>query len=120
MKGVLLLKTLRQVHYLKKLSRGLTSWYEKEKVGITDDFEDYDDDEDDDTSYCSTDDANATDEKFEMDADDDDEDCNSIKHDLRLNLSLDDGRISTDFGCESGDDRECVICKDGTDNSDSF
>ena len=68
MKGVLLFRTLRQVHYFIKLGRGLSSKYEEEEEGkpgeiavggvldssdeiIIDDNEEDDDDDDDNSLY---------------------------------------------------------------------
>jgi len=95
MKGVLLLKTLRQVHYVRKLSRSLTSKYEDDKE-IEQELIDNDDD-DDDLSVCSIE-LQSLVEKLdgiqEIGDDDDDDDDPLINYDLRLNLSMDDERLS--------------------------
>ncbi len=103
MKGVLFLKTLRQVHYLKKLSRSLTSKYEEDKVGKEEeDLIDHDDDEDDDIDDDNDDELSV--DSMELDAlvenlgdvedNEDDDDDVLINYDLRLNLSMDDERLS--------------------------
>ena len=91
MKGVLLLKTLRQVHYLRKLSRGLTSkLYHEEKQECNEDDDIHDDDdeiEDDDDEIASV--------------VSDYEDLHFITKDyppsmeLKFNFSLDDNRMSS-------------------------
>ena len=95
MKGVLLLKTLRQVHYLKKLSRGLTSKFyheEKEECNEDDDMHDVDDDDDDEIEEDDDEIASVASEY---------EDLHIVPNDcppsleLKFNFSLDDNRMSS-------------------------
>ena len=91
MRGVLFLKTLRQVHYIKKLSRSLTTKYEENK-----EEDEYltDDDTDDELSVSSIElDSLVGDLDEGEDNEEIDDDDPLINFDLRLNLSMDDDML---------------------------
>ncbi len=91
MKGVLLLKTLRLVHYLRKLYRGLTARFDhKEEVEETRIESDHEGEEEEDLDVDDDDVASV--ESMDLDF--------IITHsnqdlDLKFNYSLDDNRMSS-------------------------
>jgi len=81
MKGVLLLKTLRQVHYLRKLSKGLLYTYEDDENDDLMIKKKYDQSIDETDSVCSEEDDDY--DEFEYNE-------NFVNHHaLRLNVSMD-------------------------------
>lgn len=102
MKGVLLLKTLRQVHYLKKLSRGLTSKFdnhqekEEDQVvqnGILEDEEEEDDYGEDEVTSVGSMDDDLDYTNHELTDRHHHHPTMSSLSDLKLNLSLDDNNV---------------------------